>query len=279
MNKEKDQYHLSKDPSIGHTMWLLDSSGVSIFTPDGKERKRFTPPEDICHDEPPPPPGGGYNPFCRFYDAVSDGKKYVWAAVSRGLAKIAIFDIDTGAMVGAFETCKTPGALEYHPLRDEVWVRCYDLDEDSKEPTNIDVFSASTPSVNIQTDILLKNRTHHEDLSSRGVSIVDDSLGDVGYVTDRDLPYLFKLDLSDKTIVDKFEFPDVHGLYEASYSPVNKHVFVRPQLCCTCGFEGADLGASCGRGPGDNVTVTTGPFKYVSPNAIEASYHKRITLL
>ena len=57
---------------------------------------------------------------CSFYDVVSDGKKYVWGAVSRGVPKIDVFDIDTGATVGSFETCNTPRDIEYHPLRDEI---------------------------------------------------------------------------------------------------------------------------------------------------------------
>ena len=77
----------------------------------------------------------------------------------------------------------------------------------------------------------------------------------------RDLPYLFKIDLSEKTVIDKLEMtPASHGLYETAYSEVNKHAFVRSQVCCTCGFEGADLGDSCGRYSGSNVTVTTGTF-------------------
>mmetsp|Transcript_39840 Transcript_39840/g.47864 ORF Transcript_39840/g.47864 Transcript_39840/m.47864 type:complete len:244 (-) Transcript_39840:534-1265(-) len=242
-------------------MWIFQSSGVYIYSPDGKTEKRFVPPEQVCPSDEPAYSGTGYNPSCRFYDIVSDGKKHVWAAVGRSASKIKVFDINTGSIVGAFETCKSPNKLEYHPLRDEVWVRCGDMADNSTETTILDVFSASSPSVNIQTDILVKEGVEGEGLSSRGLSVIDDTLGDIGYVTDRDLPYLFKIDLSEKTVSDKFEMtPASHGLYETAYSEVNKHVFVRSQVCCTCGFEGADKGASCGRYPGSNVTVTTGTF-------------------
>lgn len=228
--------------------------GLAIYTADGKELKKTVDPERICLDKPGYVSTSGWNSHCRFYDVVSDGKKYVWAAVSRGVSKINVFDIDTGDIVGAFETCADPSGLEYHALRDEVWVRCYDVDDDSEEKTLLDVFSASSPSVNVQTDILWRT----DGLSSRGVSVIDKTLGDVGFLTDRDLPYLFKIDLSEKKILDRIAFPEAHGLYESAYSSVNKHVFVRSQVCCTCGSPSADR-ESCGRGSGSLVNVTTGP--------------------
>ena len=146
-------------------------------------------------------------------------------------------------------------------MRDEVWVRCSDVNVNSTLQTNLDVFSASSPTGDVQVDILMKDRALSEDLSSNGYSVVDNTLGDVGFLTDTDLPSLFKMDLSEKNIVDKFELaPLSNGLNEAIYSPVNRHIFVRSQVCCTCGFEGADLGDSCGRSNGYNVNPTTGPF-------------------
>ena len=57
--------------------------------------------------------GGAKELSCSFYDVVSDGKKYVWGAVSRGVSKIDVFDIDTGDTVGSFETYMTSRDIEY----------------------------------------------------------------------------------------------------------------------------------------------------------------------
>ncbi len=120
------------------------------------------------------------------------------------------------------------------------------------------MFSASNPSGQIQTDILLKDRALEEGLSSKGYSVVHHTLGDVGYLTDDSNPRLFKIDLSDKEILEGIELlPKVHGLYDTAYSPQNGHVFVRALMCCTCGSQESDL-ESCGKSPGYPVSPTTG---------------------
>lgn len=254
VNTHKDQHHLNRE-YIGNAVWVFGSEGVTIFNPDGSMEKKKIDPADICHMTAGYR-GGDPSLSCSFYDVVSDGKKYVWAAVSRGVAKIDILDIDTGDVVGAFETCMSPRKLEYHPLREEIWVRCSEIEANATAPSYLDVFSTASPSVSIQTDILLKEDVT---LSSRGYSVIDTTLGDVGYVTDRDQPYLFKIDLSSKSIIDKFELPLAYGAYEVAYSPMNRHVFARATVCCTCGFPGADV-TDCGRYGSYNVTTTTGPF-------------------
>ena len=239
-------------------MWTFGSSGVNVYSPDGSAVHRHVPPEAVCEEPAGYTGGGGPSSHCRFYDVVSDGKKYVWAAVARGVSTVDVFDIDTGAIVGSFASCHSPNNLEYHPLRDEVWVRCSDIDVNSTDPTHLDVFSASTPNGEIQTNILVKERALKEGLSSSGYSVINPDLGDIGYLTDGEQPNLFKIDLSTKDVIDSIELPPVaHGLYEAVYSQVNKHIFVRAQMCCTCGTENADRD-SCGRSPGYPVSPTTG---------------------
>ena len=241
-------------------MWLFGELGVSVYSPDGTDRKHHIDGSLIC--DPKADFDGPSYKYCSFEDIVSDGKKYVWAAVHRGRPTIDVFDINTASVVGSFDTCEGPTSLEYHPLREEIWVRCSDVSVNSTLQSNLDVFSAISPTGDVQVDILMKDRALHEDLSSNGYSVVHNTLGDVGFLTDTDLPSLFKIDLSEKVIVDKFELsPLSHGLNEAVYSPVNRHIFVRSEVCCTCGFEGADLGDSCGRSSGYNVTTTTGPFQ------------------
>jgi len=252
---QADQFHASKD-FIGNTMWLFGVDGVMVYSPDGKELKSKTESTRICG--PKEEHTGPSWSYCRSQDVVSDGKKYVWAAIDRGKPTIDVFDINTGGLVGSFETCPNANRLEYHSLRDEIWVRCSGIDNDATA-SNLDVFSASNPSGEIQMDILTKERALEEGLSSRGNAIIDNSLGDIGYLTDNDLPSLFKVDLSQKTIIDKIDLtPSAHGLDEAAYSPVNKHIFLRSSVCCTCGFEGSDLGESCGRSDGYLVSPTTG---------------------
>ena len=159
-------------------MWVLGSSGVGIFSPDGSEKMVSIDGSAICHEEPEPQ-GSGYYRKCRFYDVISDGKKYVWASFAQGVPKIDLFDINTGAVVGSFDTCLSPSSLEYHPLRDEVWVRCSGMEENSTMQTSLDVFSASSPSGLIETNILLEDRALKEGLSSTGHSVIDNTLGDV----------------------------------------------------------------------------------------------------
>lgn len=164
-----------------------------------------------------------------------------------GASKIDILDIDTGAIVGSVNTsCEWPRQLEYHPLRNEVWVHCSNADDDST-PSHLDVFSATSPGIGFQTDISI----------SYGGSVFDYSLGDIGYTTDRNLPYLLKIDLSDKKVISKLSLPDAHGGHGMAYSRANGHIFVRAAVCCTCE---ADNGVNCGKYGAENVTITTGPL-------------------
>ena len=85
----------------GPNLWLFWSDGLKVYSPDGNEELKSTPPEEICHNVT------GYNDglvlLCSFYDVASDGEKYVWANVSRGVTKIDVLDIDSGATIGSFE--------------------------------------------------------------------------------------------------------------------------------------------------------------------------------
>ncbi|KAL7550471.1 hypothetical protein ACHAWF_014861 [Thalassiosira exigua] len=259
-----DQYPFRRgsDKFVGNSMWLFGRDGVHVYTPDGSEHLSHVPNEQMCESEADFK--GPSHMYCRFRDVVSDGKKYVWTNSPRSEDGIAVFDIDTGSLVGAFETCVGPNDLEYHAVRDEVWVRCSggaDANSTGDDPSHLDVISASSPTGEAQTDILLKDRALQEGLSSKGYTVVHHSLGDVGYLTDDSDPRLFKIDLAKKEIVDAVELipAKAHGLYEAAYSPLNGHVYARALMCCTCGGPDADV-PSCGRNdaPGYPVSPTTG---------------------
>ena len=241
---------------MGNSMWLFSSDGVYIYSPDGNTVLNHIPSEQVCEDKDTFT--GPHYSYCRFNDVISDGKKYVWAATSRDDSTISVFDIDTGSIVGRHQGCESPHDLEFHPLRDEIWLRCEDTDVNSTDVTHLDVLSASNPSGAVQTNILVGDRALEEGLSSSGYTVIHPDLGDVGYITDDSNPKLFQVDLSTKDITDAVELePKVHGLYEAAFSPVNKHIYVRALVCCSCGTVGSDL-ESCGRSPGYPVSPTTG---------------------
>lgn len=253
-SQQKEMYHYNKGAFDGPTMWIFGSTGLKIFNPDGSAELVTTAPEDICHNVTGYR-GGPPTLSCSFYDVVSDGKKYVWAAVSRGVSKIDVIDIDTGAVAGSFESCATPRDLEYHPLRDEIWVRCMGANDEYSG--YMDVFSVTSPTGDTIANIDL---TGNHTFSAYGYSVIDNTLGDVGYASSWNQPKLYKYDLSERTVLEEFVMPNVYGAYEIAYSKVNHHIFVRGSVCCSCGFEGSDLGEDCGRYGSDNVTLTTGPF-------------------
>ena len=116
--------------------------------------------------------------YCRF---ISDnGKKYVWAGLDRE-PTIAVFDIDTGAVVESIDTCEGQHRLKYHSLRDEVWVRCNDVVANSTLPTNVDMISASGLVRDIHTSLLTKDNARTQTLpSSWGCIIIHETLGGVG---------------------------------------------------------------------------------------------------
>ena len=138
-----------------------------------------TAKEDICHNVT------GYRAevlelSCTWSNTVSDRKKYVWAAISRCVPNIDVFDIDTGAIVGPFKTCMSPRDLEYHPLRNEIWARCQSVDPDNDFGEYMEVFAADAPTADIVSIIEL---TGNNVITSYGFSVIDKSLGDIGYTT------------------------------------------------------------------------------------------------
>jgi len=254
---DKTSLHYGRPGVIsGPSLWVFGGTGMNLYSPDGATNLVSTPKEEICHNVTGYR-GEGFELSCNWNDVVSDGKKYVWAAVSRGVSKIDVFDINTGAVVGSFETCMSPRDLEYHPLRDEIWVRCQSVDPGNEFGGYMEVFAASAPSADTVSTVDL---TGNSTLSAYGYSVIDNSLGDVGYATVWNQPTLYKIDLSERKVLQTFEIPLAYGGYEVAYSSVNRHIFVRASVCCTCGFEGSDLGEDCGRYGSDNVTITTGPF-------------------
>lgn len=236
-------------------LWMFSPNGVQVYTPDGSQEVSSIPPEKACHntgtvDEP--------NLRCYWVDAISDGHKYVWATVSRGKDTVDVFHMDTGALIGSFGTCGSPRDLDYHPLREEIWVHCSDFSD--MESSHMDVFSAGTPSAASQTRVMMHNNT---EARSYGKLVIDETLGDMGFSTVYGQNYIYKINLAERVVEDSISIdngnPKLSGVYEMVYSPKNQHLYLRSQVCCTCGFEGADT-LECGRYGTTNITndgVTT----------------------
>ena len=231
-------------------MWHFSTNGLNIFSPDGSANLKSYSPDEVCHNYTS---SSSWRYRCDWYDVVSDGKKYVYAAVTRGSKKLDVFDIDSGNFIGAINTCENPRDLEYHALRDEVWVRC---SKGTSEESHMDVINSNGLFSDSVSTVKVSNSTGN----AYGYTTVDATLGDVGYVTDRSEPKLMKIDLNRRTLVEKIPLNPLNsGTYETAYSKVNKHLYIRSTVCCTCGFPGADKGEDCGRYGAQNVTVLVGP--------------------
>lgn len=237
-------------PQFNTHMWMFGENGVSIFTPEGQEVKTLSP-EHVCKNVTAD--DGSSRLRCDFNDVVSDGNKYVWASVARGVPKIDVFRIDTGDLVGSFGTCGNPRDLDVHPLREEVWVHCSEYSNISA--SHMDVFSATSPSAPIISTITMHDNTP---LRSFGKLAVHGSLGDVGYSTVTGFPSLFKIDLAERRVLKEINLqgdnPKFYGLYDVAFSPKNGHIYARTEVCCTCGFLGADT-LECGRYGSVNITI------------------------
>ena len=161
--------------------------------------------------------------------------------------------MDTGKLIGSFGTCGAPRDLDYHPLREEIWVHCSDFSD--MESSHMDVFSSASPSAAAETSVMLHNNT---EARSYGKLVVHESLGDVAFSTVYGQSYIYRINLAEKVVEKSISMdngnPKLSGLYEMAYNPKNRHLYVRSQVCCTCGFEGADT-LECGRYGTANVTL------------------------
>ena len=182
------------------------------------------------------------------------GKKYVFAATYRGVSKINVFELNTGSIIGALPFCKSQKDLDYHSLRDEIWICCY---APNKEESYLDVVSASGISHEVLTSI-----TFIDDEDSCDCVVTYPLLGDVSYATNRYSSFLYKIDLSDRNVMDggKILVPLSHEAEELVCSQVNCCFSVRLTDCCTCGIESVENEPNCRRYCGGNFTVTTGPW-------------------
>eukprot|EP00527_Entomoneis_sp_CCMP2396_P000851 CAMPEP_0198140926 /NCGR_PEP_ID=MMETSP1443-20131203/4010_1 /TAXON_ID=186043 /ORGANISM="Entomoneis sp., Strain CCMP2396" /LENGTH=576 /DNA_ID=CAMNT_0043803503 /DNA_START=78 /DNA_END=1808 /DNA_ORIENTATION=+ len=243
---------------LGPAMWVMGDNGLAIYSADGSTLLKNTPAIDICHEVASSykDPTGPKSLTCSWSDVVSDGKKYVWAAVSRGSMVLDVFSLDTGDLVATTETCNRVFDLDFHAGRDEMFVRCMSPNPDDPEIVgHVESFS-TTSFASSRRAIQLNNRSETE--TAYGHIVADGTLGDSAYTTITNLGAVIELDLSSNEAVKEWTIPGMSGAYDIEFSRVNKHLFFHARVCCTCGFPGADK-ESCGRYSPDNVTVTIGP--------------------
>lgn len=229
--------------NLPKAMWVFSSEGLNILAVDGtKTLKTLSTKELDC--------GEG----CSYFDVVTDGHKYVWAnAIHADPHRIDVFSLETGDYLGGVATCNTPLDSDYVVGREELWVRCAEpADLDDPERGHMHVIQAN--SLGATSD-----EVRISDGRSYGYSTFHSSLGNYGYATANDLNVIFKIDLANRLAVANFTMDKAYAAYDMTYSKVNKHLYIRSRVCCTCGFEGADA-ATCGRGPGSpGKNIQTGP--------------------
>lgn len=249
VQQQSDIYYHEK-PFLGRSMWHFSTDGLAIFAPNGDLLKAH--PKSMLCKEHSNPYNGMVSNDCSYFAYASDGHKYVWASSMAGDHNVQAFDIDTGDYAGYLDTCSTPIDMEYHPARDEMFVRCAQEDTSGGNPGEIDVFSSATLSSN------LPMVSFNDTARPYGRLAIHSAMGPYGYSLAYDQPYITEMDLSSKTVAATYEIPNAYGGYDTTYSPINQHLYFRARVCCTCNSTEADV-ESCGRGPGSPVLVQTGP--------------------
>jgi len=242
-----DAYYWQKE-ALGSTMWLFNKDGLQVYSNDGMELKNEVT---------------GLNKT-GFYEVQSDGHRYVW--VANGV-QVDVFDINTGDYAGYVPSCGNPAMeLRYLPTRQEMWLRCARSSND--EAGKIDVFSTNSLSSN-HAGVVFPGMSGSSANYGWGLEI-HSTLGNSGYAAPYNKNYLYEIDLSNKTIIGNYSFPEeVHSTYDLTYSPTNKHIYGKARVCCSCGFEGADIECPNSRSTGlptnETVTVKTGPTASTEP--------------
>lgn len=243
-------YH---QPNLSPAMWVFGTQGVFIYNEDGSELKKHLPAEEIClpiTDEDT----GETTHSCAWRGVVSDGSNNVWATNTNAGAYVEVFNIDRGMHVATLPTCGFPWNIDFNPLRSEVWVHCWSPKPELGDEGHIDVFSTASVSLDMSQIALGELQVH-----GHGTVVTDSSMPNVVYGNTLDAPILFEIDANTKDVLNEYVIPDVSGVYRMEFSHVNRHLFMRGYVCCSCGFEGSDLGMECGRGSPRFVDVVTGP--------------------
>lgn len=236
--------------ALGPSIWHFSADGLIVFSPDGQVLKQ-PPKSTVCKEYEVTNEETNATETvdsCRFFELRSDGHRYVWAGSRAAVDQVEAFDIDTAELVGSVGTCRVPMDLDYHPGRQEMFVHCH--------TGEVDVFSSNT----FGSDFSVIDLGVGGFPSGRLVS--HPTLGATAYSATSSNPFLVEVDLATRVPVTRHELPLADGARNMAYSATNRHIFVRPRVCCTCGSPDLDA-ASCGgfRAPAEPepVTITTGP--------------------
>lgn len=250
-------------------LWVFGSHGLKIFSADGSKLLRHSEPKDIC----PLNDNNEYN--CRsFSDVISDESRYVWtAADNRGSARVEVFDLDNGNLVGSFPTCSGARGFQFLPKRREVWFRCttpHAGDPDG-ESGYWDSFSTTSLGQHFPEVALRSDLPQFNDTSYGKPAFIEDA--GIGFASDYRTNVIHKVDLNARKPLANITIPLASGGWDIVYSPLNEHLFMRTYVCCTCGGEDKDQ-KECQQYRGgvhaDPVIVLTGPSANPSEEQIGA---------
>lgn len=242
-------------------MWHFSGDGLIVFNPEGDVLKQ-PPKSTVCQTYDVTDQDTNKTTTvdsCRFFELASDGHRYVWAGSRAATDQVEAYDIDTAEHVGHVSTCRVPMDLDYHPTRQEMFVHCH--------TGELEVFSSNSfaSSEFGRIDLQVEG-------SPSGRFILHPTLGATGYSATSPNPFLIQVDLANRQVVGRHDLPLAAGARNMAYSPVNRHIFVRPRVCCTCGNRETSDTASCGgfRGPAEPapVNITTGPSKGINVQGV-----------
>lgn len=242
-NNEFSDVYYHERPHLGPSIWAMGKSGVAIYSVDGTTKLKEVPNTHIC-EQYTDARTGEVSQDCAFRDAISDGVRHVYASNSNGSPTIEVFSVNTGDFVASLPTCGSPVQLDYHPIREELWVHCWSPNPSEGDTGHIDVISANALSLDATQVKLSPELAEH----GHGQVVVDTTLGNYGYASDLGTPSLFRFDASTKEVEREIPIDHISGLNRMVYSHKNRHLYVRTYVCCSCGFEGSNLGEECGRG-------------------------------
>ena len=243
-----------------------------MFSPDGTEIKSL-PHTQVCKLSEPSSKGDGRRlqgggssgptQNCGFRDVKSDGHKFVMASNSQAGSWIEFFSITTGLHVASVPTCASPYLLDYAPHREELWVHCWTSDDEDK-PGHIDIISTAALGLDHKEFAIDTIGSH-----GHGDVIVDASIPNLALGFTLDNNHIFHLDVHTREVIGSTEVPKASGFYRSSFSPVNRHLYARAYVCCSCAeaTPPADLGGAdsyCSKRGSrylstPNVTVVVGP--------------------
>jgi len=245
--------------------WIFDDDGLKIFNTEGEKVKAVSN-DKICilagrsHYRRQLQEDKNYD--CNFRNAISDGKKYVFATNTHGGGFVEVFNIDTAEHIGSIPTCNYASEIRYAPHRDEIWVYCRspnsNEDYNMEDTGHVDSFSSNAWGLDhSQIDIDNFTMTGETAFSGHGNIYIDSSTPNYAWATMSDTAAIIKINVWTRAFEEiKIHEDECHGFTDMAISSENQHAFVKCYVCCSCGVDG-DTGSECSSRRAGNVTLTT----------------------